>query len=168
MSDRLAENAAGIPVFQFVAWSGTGKTTFLEKLIRELRARGLRVCAYKHDGHEFEIDTPGKDSWRMTQAGADVTVLSSAGKAVIMENRFVDPGDLIDRIEDVDLILVEGWKAGPWPRIALRRKASGKDFPVDPAGCLAVITDTPCAEARRSFGFDEAAAVADLLGKYLK
>lgn len=157
-----------IPVFQFVAWSGTGKTTFLEKLVRELKSRGLRLAVYKHDGHDFEIDKPGKDSWRMTQAGADVTVLSSAQKAVIMENRPVNPEELVSRITGVDVILVEGYKAGPWHKIALRRSANEKDFPVPPKSCLAVITDTPCEECKNVFGFEEVREVADFLLLNLK
>ncbi|MCR5173611.1 MAG: molybdopterin-guanine dinucleotide biosynthesis protein B, partial [Oscillospiraceae bacterium] len=99
MPESIIRNRHGVPVFQFVALSGTGKTTFLEKLVAELKSRGLRVGVYKHDGHEFEIDRPGKDSWRFTRAGADVTLLSSAGKAVIMENRPVPPEELADRID---------------------------------------------------------------------
>jgi molybdopterin-guanine dinucleotide biosynthesis protein MobB len=59
------------PVVSFVGNSGVGKTTFLEKLIREFKSRGYRVAAVKHDAHRFEIDYPGKDSWRLTQAGSD-------------------------------------------------------------------------------------------------
>jgi len=161
MNNRVPET--GIPIYQFVAFSNTGKTTFLEKLVRELKSRGVTLCVYKHDGHNFEVDKPGKDTWRMTQAGADVTVISSMEKAVIMENRRVEPEDLVARITGVDLILVEGYKKGPWAKIALRREANGKDFPVDPAECLAVISDTPCPEAAYCFGLDDIVPVADLI-----
>ena len=60
----------GIPVLGFAAWSGTGKTTVMERTIAALRRRGLRVAAVKHDGHDFEMDRPGKDSWRFAQAEA--------------------------------------------------------------------------------------------------
>jgi molybdopterin-guanine dinucleotide biosynthesis protein MobB len=76
-----------IPVYSFIAKSGTGKTTLIEKLIPELKSRGLRVAVMKHDAHEFDVDKPGKDSWRMTRAGADVTVIASATHAAVMENR---------------------------------------------------------------------------------
>lgn len=66
-----------IPVIAVAAWSGTGKTTLLERLIPVLKERGLRVCVMKHDAHEFEVDRVGKDSWRMTRAGADVTILTN-------------------------------------------------------------------------------------------
>ena len=70
----------GIPVLGFAAYSGTGKTTLIERLVGSLKARGLRVAVIKHDGHDFEIDRRGKDSWRFTQAGADISVISSMAK----------------------------------------------------------------------------------------
>jgi molybdopterin-guanine dinucleotide biosynthesis protein MobB len=163
LPEPVVRNRHGVPVYQFIALSGTGKTTFLEKLVAELKDRGLRVGVYKHDGHDFEIDWPGKDSWRMTQAGADVTLLSSASKAVIMENRPVPPEELADRTDNVDILLVEGYKAGPWRKIAMRREASGKDWAVPPEECLAVITDGPSPDGVPRFGFSDIAAVADFL-----
>ena len=165
MPETAARNRHGVPVYQCVALAGTGKTTFLEKLVAELKDRGLRVCVYKHDGHEFEIDRPGKDSWRMTQAGTDVTVLSSASKAVIMENRPVPPEELADRIGDVDILLVEGYKSGHWRKIGMRREALGKDWAVPPEECLAVITDGPCPDTVPRFGFSDVGDAADFLQK---
>ena len=158
----------GIGVFSFVAYSGTGKTTFLEKLIPELKSRGLRVAVYKHDAHEFEIDKKGKDSWRFTAAGADVTVISSGTKAAVMENRYVSPEELVGRIKDVDIIITEGYKAGPWPKIAMRRRESGNDFPIPPEECLAVITDEPAPGTKHSFGLEDISEVADFLTEQLR
>ncbi len=157
-----------VPVFSFVAFSGTGKTTFLEKLIPELKARGLRVAVYKHDAHEFEIDKKGKDSWRFTAAGADVTVISSNTKAAVMENRYVSPEELVAGLHDVDIIITEGYKAGPWPKIAMRRRESGNDFPIPPEECIAVITDEPEPRAKRSFGLHMVSEVADFLKEQIK
>ena len=78
-----------IPVIAFSAWSGTGKTTLIEKLIRELKGRGLRIAVIKHDGHSFDIDHEGKDSWRFTKAGADITMISSAEKTAITFTEFL-------------------------------------------------------------------------------
>ena len=72
------------PVYTFVAWSGTGKTSYLERLIAELSARGVRVGTIKHDAHEFEIDKPGKDSWRFARAGAQVVAVASKTKCAVM------------------------------------------------------------------------------------
>ena len=130
-----------IPIVSFVAYSGTGKTTFLERLIPKLKARGLKIAIVKHDGHRFEIDHEGKDSDRFTKAGADVTGLISSGKAVLMENRQTDPEEFLKKIDGVDLILTEGFKQGPWPKIMLHRKGTGKPMPLLPEECLAVISD---------------------------
>lgn len=97
-----------IPVCAVTAWSGTGKTTFLEKLVPALKMFGLRIAVVKHDGHDFDLDHPGKDSWRMTAAGADVTAIVSPFRAAIMENRSISMESVISNIQDVDLILIEG------------------------------------------------------------
>ena len=152
-----------IPTYSFVAYSNTGKTTFLEKLVPELKKRGLRVAVYKHDGHDFEIDKKGKDSWRMTNAGADVTLISSSTKAVIMENRYIDAEELVSRIKDVDIIIVEGWKSGSWKKIAMRRSANGKDFPIPKEECFALISDTPVEGCGNVFDINDVVGVANLL-----
>ena len=76
-----------IPVIGFSAYSGTGKTTLIEKLVACFKADGLRVAVIKHDAHDFEIDKEGKDSWRFAKAGADITLISSASKTAIIEQR---------------------------------------------------------------------------------
>lgn len=152
-----------IPVYSFIAFSNTGKTTFLEKLVPELKKHGLKVAVYKHDGHDFEIDKEGKDSYRMTQAGADVTLISSRSKAVIMENRYVDPEVLINRITDVDIIITEGYKAGPWKKIAMRRAENGQDFPIDIDDCFALISDTPVSGFDNVFDINDVQGIARLL-----
>jgi molybdopterin-guanine dinucleotide biosynthesis protein MobB len=153
-----------IPVFSVVAFSGTGKTTMLEKLVPELKSRGLRVAVVKHDAHAFEIDREGKDSYRMTRAGADVTVITSADKTAFMENRPVSFETVIGRISDVDIILTEGYKTGAYPKIALRRAATGQDFPVDIAGCIALMSDTPVEGADVPvFGLGDVSALAVFL-----
>lgn len=97
-----------IPILGVAGWSGSGKTTLIEALLPELRRRGLRTAVIKHDGHDFAVDQWGKDSWRFTQAGADVTAIFSATHAVILENRPLRPAEVAGRMTDVDLILVEG------------------------------------------------------------
>ena len=76
-----------IPIIGFAAYSGTGKTTLITQIVRELKAQGYRVCVIKHDAHQFEIDREGKDSWRFAQAGADMTILSSPAKTAMIEQR---------------------------------------------------------------------------------
>lgn len=152
--------AQGIPVLSIAAYSGTGKTTFLERLIPELKAQGLRLAVVKHDAHDFEIDRENKDSWRMTRAGADVTGILSGTKAALMENRPVDTRQFLDSIREVDLILTEGYKRECWPKLMLHRSATGKPLPLEPSACLAVISDVPVPGAVRQFGIGDTAGVA--------
>ena len=152
-----------IPTYSFVAFSGTGKTTLLEKLVVELKTRGLRVAVIKHDAHKFEIDREGKDSWRFTHAGADVTILASIDKTAIMENRFVPLDTLLNKITDVDIILTEGFKFGEWPKIAIRREATGKSFPIPVEDCFAIVTDTPEQTDKPCFDLDDIEGIANLI-----
>ncbi len=130
-----------IPVIGFAAYSGTGKTTLVEQLIVELKAQGLTLAVIKHDAHEFEIDKKGKDSWRFAQAGADMTLISSATKTAVIEYRPRTFHENLSMIHDVDLILVEGYKQEDIPRIGICRKATGKGLHHDPSQYVAVVTD---------------------------
>ena len=102
-----------IPVIMFSAWSGTGKTTIIEQLITSLKQAGLRVAAVKHDAHEFEIDRGGKDSWRFSHAGADITVIQSQQKTALIEQRSLSLSDTLSMLHDVDIILAEGYNDFP-------------------------------------------------------
>ena len=154
-----------IPVYSVVAFSGTGKTTLLEKLVTELKTRGLRIAVVKHDAHDFDIDREGKDSWRLTRAGADVTIVASDGKAAIMENRPIPLEALLLKITDVDIILTEGYKSGKWPKIAVRRSATGKPLPLPADECFAVVTDTPEQTDTPCFSLEDVYGLADLILK---
>ncbi|MBR2879772.1 MAG: cyclic pyranopterin monophosphate synthase MoaC [Oscillospiraceae bacterium] len=117
-----------VPIFAFSAFSGTGKTTVIEKLVSAFTAEGYAVAVIKHDGHDFEIDREGKDSYRFTSAGAVVSLISSKNKTAVIESRKLDLNQLVNRIHDVDIILVEGYKNASLPRIGIARKACGKGF----------------------------------------
>ena len=154
---------SNIPVYSFIAYSNTGKTTLIEKLIAELKSRGLRVAAVKHDAHEFDVDHKGKDSWRFTQAGSDVTIIISGTKAALMENRPVDIDAMLSKITDVDIVIAEGYKSGAWPKIGVRRGATGKPLPIPADECYAIVTDVPEQTSRPCFGLEDVASLADLL-----
>ena len=154
-----------IPIFSFVAYSGTGKTTLLTKLIGELKSRGLRVAVIKHDAHEFDIDHEGKDSWHFTRAGSDVTVVVSGTKAAIMENRPVPIETILNKITDVDIIITEGYKHGVWPKIAVRREATGNPFPIPAEDCIAVVSDVPECSQTPCFGLEDISGIADFIIK---
>lgn len=116
------------PAISFIACSNTGKTTLLEKLIAELKGRGYRVGVFKHDAHKFEIDHPGKDSHRLTAAGADTMLISSASKLAMVKHRQPPPIEqlLRDYFSDVDLVLVEGYKQSSLLKIELFRAGHTK------------------------------------------
>lgn len=103
-----------VPVISFVGYSKSGKTTLLEKVVPELKSQGYRVAFIKHTHHEsFEMDLPGKDTWRLSQAGSDVIVISSAEKLAIIEK--VSEEQYLNQIQEliankVDVILTEGYK----------------------------------------------------------
>src|SRR5246127_2278623 len=112
-------------IFGLAGWSGSGKTTLLAALIPELVARGFSVSTIKHAHHGFDMDRPGKDSWRHREAGAaQVMVASNNGWALLQtesaENE-ISPAKLAEHMTMVDLILVEGFKEYDIPRIEVHR-----------------------------------------------
>jgi molybdopterin-guanine dinucleotide biosynthesis protein MobB len=137
-----------VPVLGFAAFSGTGKTTLLVKLIPLLKKNGVRVALIKHAHHDFDIDIPGKDSYELRKAGADqVLVASSQRRALIMEicvEHDPELEDLIDALDlsNTDLVLVEGFRHAAFPKIELHRSSLNKRliFPQD-ANIIAVASD---------------------------
>ncbi len=129
------------PILGFVAFSGTGKTTLLEKIIPQLRQLGVRVALLKHAHHDFDIDIPGKDSYRLRHAGATQVMIASKQRwALITENTQAQDEPQLSELlthldpEQFDLLLVEGFKHERYPKIELQREALGKPdlYPDDP------------------------------------
>ena len=141
-------------VLGFAAWSGTGKTTLLRRLIPVLREHGLRVGVLKHAHHTFEVDHAGKDSYELRHAGAERVLVASRQRWALMveEPRDGDPGlpELLDRLssQDLDLILVEGFKHERFPKVELHRPALGRPllYPDDPT-IVAVAADAALSPA---------------------
>ena len=158
-----------VPVFAFAAWSGTGKTTLIEKIVRELTARGLRVGVIKHDGHDFEIDREGKDSWRFTQAGAKVSVIASAEKTAAIRQEGLGIRELIASVDGVDILLVEGWKNESLPRIGIARRATGRGFTAPVETFLATVSDFEVPESPvPAFGLENVEGICDFLMEQAK
>jgi len=143
----MLENAC-VPVLGFAAFSGTGKTTLLVKLLPLLRARGLRVGLVKHAHHSFEIDRPGKDSHELRMAGANPVLIGSRHRwALIKETPGQDEpalNDLLTRLDqdELDLVLVEGFKHEEFPKIELHRLSRARPllYP-DDSSVIAIATD---------------------------
>ena len=149
-----------IPVITFAAYSGTGKTTYLEKLLPCLRAAGVRAAVIKHDGHDFQMDTPGTDTFRLAEAGADPVAIVSNRRFALLERRSPPVEEIVRQITGVDLILTEGFKHGPYAKIALYRAASGQPLAIPTEACLAIVTDTPVEAACPVFSLEEPEALA--------
>ncbi len=133
-------------VISIVGYSGSGKTTLIEKLISAFKQRGLRVGTIKHDVHGFEMDRPGKDSWRHKQAGASTTIITSPRQIGMVMDADHDhhPLELLPLMAGMDIVIVEGFKRANLPKIEVFRSENGK-----PPACrgdknlIAVVSNTP-------------------------
>ncbi|MBU1215074.1 MAG: molybdopterin-guanine dinucleotide biosynthesis protein B [Gammaproteobacteria bacterium] len=132
-------------VISIVGHSGSGKTTLIEKLVRELTQRGLRVATIKHAHHKVELDTPAKDSWRYTQAGAAMSLLVTQGGVQLVDTRTEqrEPQQLAERfLGEADLVLAEGFSHAPGAKIeVLRRACSSQPRCTLEEGVVALVTD---------------------------
>ncbi|NLT96148.1 MAG: cyclic pyranopterin monophosphate synthase MoaC [Clostridia bacterium] len=156
-----------VPIVSIVAaCSGMGKTTFLEKLIKEMVSRGIKVGTIKNDAHGFELDKPGKDSWRHAQAGAKATAIIGPDKYALIQTMAerADLEKVAAMLEDVDIILVEGNKKGTQPKIEVIRAEKGREVTVPEKDLVAVVTDikdlavdVPC------FDINDYQGVADII-----
>lgn len=158
----------------FVAKSGTGKTTLLEKVIAELKLRGYRIGVIKHDAHRFDIDHPGKDSHRLTQAGADTMLITSSEKLALIKQHAESPPieELIATyFGDVDLILTEGFKKSGLPKIEVHRRERSATLICrgeenDPS-LIAVASDEPLELDVPVLDINNPAQVADFVEKHI-
>lgn len=157
---------ARVPVVSFVGNSGVGKTTFLEKLIPVLKERGHRVAAIKHDVHRFDIDYPGKDSWRLTEAGSDLVLLSSPDKLAMIERPAAERAldELVAMVSDrVDIVLTEGYRGAAAMKIEVSRAAHSHELTARLDDVIAIATDRPFDYPVPQFSLEDAAGMADFL-----
>lgn len=155
------------PIVSVVGLSGTGKTTLLEKLIPELARRGYRVGTVKHHRHRFEMDRPGKDSWRHKQAGASVAVVSSPYNIGMITDVDHDhrPEELAPFLCSVDIILTEGYKQGHNPKIEVFGPKAGGGEPILKGDALlvALVSDANVELDVPKFSTDDIEALADFI-----
>ncbi len=152
-------------IISIVGNSKSGKTTLIEKLIRELKARGYRVATIKHAPQGVTLDEPDKDSWRHIQAGSEATVISSQDRVVLI--RPVASDATLNEIahlfgEDYDIILTEGFKQDNAPKIEAHRRETGTPLS-DIKKLIAIATDEPLETKTRQFSLDDIKGLADLL-----
>lgn len=159
--------------FGFAGWSGSGKTTLIEKLIPCFIAQGLKVSLIKHAHHAFDVDQPGKDSWRHREAGCqEVMVVSERRWALMHESRGAAEPTLdeqIERLSPCDLVLVEGYKFSTLPKLEISRFSNGKRLlhPEDPH-IVAIASDHELATTLPCFDLDEPARIATFITQYLE
>ena len=155
-------------IFGIAGFSGSGKTTLLEKLIPLLTARGIRVSLIKHAHHTFDVDQPGKDSYRHRHAGCSEVLVTSSRRWVLMhELRGASEPTLeqmIKRISPCDLLLVEGFKREPIPKLEVYRAEVGEPnlFPHDP-NVVAVASDARLDTRLLQFDLNDASAIAEFI-----
>jgi len=155
------------PIVSIVGKSKSGKTTLIEKLIRELKSRGYQVATVKHAPEGMSFDEPGKDSWRHIEAGSEATAVSSPDKIVLIKPVAHDITlDEIARFfgEDYDIILTEGFKQGSAPKIEVHRKEVGPPLS-DIKKIIAIATDETLETKTRQFSLEDIRGLADFLEK---
>lgn len=156
-------------VIGLAGWSGSGKTTLLCRLLPILIGRGVRVSTLKHADHAFDVDQPGKDSWVHRTAGATEVLVASARRWALMHelrgDREPSLAELLEAMSSVDLVVVEGFKREPHPKIEIHRQAIGKP-PLHPnhPSIVAIASDVrfPAADVP-VLGLDDVAAIADIV-----
>lgn len=147
----------------------SGKTTFLEHLVRELSARDYRTAVIKHDGHEFEPDVEGTDTWKLRKAGAYGTAIFSKGRwMVIKEEPEMDEKQLARSFPEADFILLEGFKYSEYPKFEIVRKSNSSKSVCNPQTLLALVTDTDLKiSGVPGLGMNDWKKAADILEKML-
>jgi molybdopterin-guanine dinucleotide biosynthesis adapter protein len=158
-------------VIGIAGWSGAGKTTLISRVIPYLRQQGLRVSVIKHAHHEFDVDVPGKDSWVHRQSGAEEVLVSSANRWALMHELrgAAEPQlpELLKKMSEVDLVVIEGFKSEPHRKIEVHRTANGKPplFPGDPA-IAGIATDAAIETTLPVANLDDIPAVAEMMRQY--
>ena len=160
-------------IFGVTGWKNSGKTGLMERLITEFTARGLTVSSIKHAHHSFDIDHPGRDSYRHRDAGARQVLLASRNRWALMhELRDEDEpslGDLLKQLSPVDLVLIEGYKRDRHPKIEAHRKETGQPLiaPEDET-IVAVASDKSVSVDRPVLDLNDTAAIANFIAQHLE
>lgn len=161
-------------VWGVVGWKNSGKTGLMERLVTEFVSRGLTVSTLKHAHHRFDVDHPGKDSFRHREAGATEVLLSSRNRWALMhemrDEEEMPLDDLLAKLSPVDLVLVEGYKRDRHPKVEAHRAETGNPLiaPTDET-VRAIASDSGAvAEGRPTFDLNDTKAVADFIAAELE
>jgi molybdopterin-guanine dinucleotide biosynthesis protein MobB len=154
------------PVVSIVGRSKSGKTTLIEKLIPILKAHGYRVGTVKHHAHPgFDIDIPGKDTWRHAQAGSDHVVIAAPDKiaSIVLLEVPLDLPQILAGMQDVDIVLTDGYRRANNPKIEVLRSSVSTQLLCDPAELIAIASDFELTAGPPWFNLDDADGLAQLL-----
>nr|HID14088.1 molybdopterin-guanine dinucleotide biosynthesis protein B [Anaerolineae bacterium] len=157
---------SAIPVVSIVGRSSSGKTTLLEKLIRELKRRGYRIAVVKHHYHAgFEFDVPGKDSYRFAQAGADHVIIAAPDKVAQVRRCEHEPtlAEVVADVRDVDIILTEGYKRADAPKIEISRRERSSELLCTADELVAIVSDQYFDMDVPQFDLEDVAGLVDLI-----
>jgi len=154
------------PILSIIGKSKSGKTTLIEKIIRSLKLRGYRVGTIKHHSHPgFEIDQPGKDTWRHAQAGSDHVVISAPDKIASIRTleRELTLDEIAAGMQDVDIIITEGFKRAGKPAIEVVRSPRSQEIITDPAHLIAIASNIHLPIDVPQFDLDDVAGITDFI-----
>jgi molybdopterin-guanine dinucleotide biosynthesis adapter protein len=152
------------PIISVIGKSKSGKTTFIEKVIKELKARGYRVATVKHHSHPgFEIDIPGKDTWRHAQAGSDQVFISAPDQIASIRKleRELSLDEIVAEIKHMDIILTEGYKSAGKPAVEIVRAERGTNLVGSVNQLIAIATDTSLVVDVPQFDLNDAVGIVD-------
>jgi len=158
------------PVLTIVGKSKSGKTTLIEKIIPELNQRGFRVATIKHHTHPgFEIDRPGKDTWRHAQAGSDHVILAAPDKIAWIRrlDKELSLDEITQAISGVDIILTEGYKSAGKPALEVVRRERGLEIICDPDQLILLVTDTRLEVDTPQFDLNDIQGIADFIETWI-
>lgn len=155
------------PILSVVGKSNSGKTTLISQLIQELKGRGYRIAAIKHHGHPTPFDQPGKDTFRHAAAGADIVIGASPVQLAIfrsVDGEATRVEDIVSRhAADVDLVLTEGYKRGPFPKIEVCRAIRSRVLLCETPELFAIVSDLHFQQPVPQFRLDDTSGLADLI-----
>lgn len=163
---KLIGGAIMIPIISIVGKnSNTGKTTVLCNIIRELKKRGYKVATIKHDVHGFDIDHPGKDTWKHGQAGSDIVMISSPEKFAMIEkvNEEYLLDEIVSKIKNVDIVITEGYKRENKPKLEVFRAEVADRLLCEEHELFGLVTDVPFPINTPQFAFEEIEKLVDYI-----
>lgn len=163
------DNQPVIPVIFITGYSNSGKTTVIVEIVKIMKTRGYEIAVVKHASHGYQLDSEGKDSYLFYQAGADKVVVAGPKSLTIHEryDKLPPLGEICDRISGVDLIIVEGFKRNPGPKIEVSRKNFSTGYLPQPEDIIAVVSDEPMEEGVPCYSLYMLEELVDFIIKHL-